>query len=111
MIGIRVEVTGKELCSAGIDHPGVMTSILTIQRREREANPEITLNIGGLIVENKAQVFLDWVKTSIGPGDEVHLSVAELTTVDPPVRSSDDPDFVKRQKEKYFERLKKELGK
>jgi hypothetical protein len=124
MICFQIFINGKKICTAGIQSEfGVLTSILTWVKRDlsqfssedrhKMYEEEIDFNVGGHISYGKNDYEnLDWIKRSLSPGDEIKIKIIESPQADEPSsRVRSDPDFVEKQKRKYFERLKNEYEK
>ncbi len=123
MICFEIFINGNKACTAGVDSKyGVLSSILTWVKRDlnnfssstRDKIPseELDLNVSGQISRSQNDYEnLDWIKERLSIGDEIKIRIIESSKVDPPSkRQQSDPDFLKKQKRKYYENLKKEYG-
>jgi hypothetical protein len=119
MIAFEVSLNGRRVCTAGIEHFGVVSAILTWVRRHpkrsrtgKTVEEELTAEVGGLrSQDSEPGEHLEWFKRSLHVGDRVSIRVVDVTKVDAPkTRPRDDPATVARAKRRYFERLKKELA-
>ncbi len=111
MTGIRVHVNGSRLCIAGLDRPGVLTAILTLQLREGQPD-ELDLAVGGYFKDDDgAGVHMDWAKSQVRVGGAIDINIEDVSVIDAPSERREAPDLDRNQKEAYFERLKNELGK
>jgi hypothetical protein len=124
MICFEIHINGKKVCTAGVDSPyGVLTSILTwvrrdlrqfqLEKRGKIQEEEINFDVGGHISHGKNDhENLKWIKESLSIGDEITIRIIDLDKSDEPLeRKRSDPDFVEKQKRKYFEKLKEEYEK
>jgi len=124
MICFEISINGKKICIAGINSKyGTLTSILTWVKRDlNQFSPEVRhkipeekldLNVGGYISHAKNDdENLEWINQSLSPGDEIKIRIIESPQAgEPTKRVRPDPDFVKRQKREYFEKLKTEYEK
>ncbi len=118
MIAFEVFLNGNKVCRAGVGDLGVLTTVLSWVRREgrntetREPGnieEELTLNVGGLISSKNEHV--RWSKSKLTVGDEVHVRVVSVESVDPPSdrRTEDSAEDIRRQ-ERYVEQMAKRFG-
>ncbi len=123
MICFEIFINGNKACTAGVDSEyGVLTSMLTWVKRDlnnfsastRDNIPseELDLRVSGQISRSQNDYEnLDWIKESLSIGDEIKIRIIDSPKADePPQRQSSDPNFVEKQKQKYYEKLKKEYG-
>ena len=124
MICFEISKNGEKICTAGIDSEfGVLTSILTWLKRDLNEFPaksrgdiaqeELSLNVSGHKNHGKNDFEnLYWLRDSISIGDEITIKVIESGGYDEPEsRKRQDPNFVEKQRQKYFEKLKQEYEK
>ena len=119
MICFEITINGEKICTAGIEHEyGVLSSILTWVNRNKtqagksteDSEEELFLDVGGLITHgDNDHGNLKWVKRKIKPGDEIAIRVIESDSCSQPSsRTKQDPEFLDKQKRKYYEKLKEE---
>ena len=118
MIGFEISVNGKRLCTAGVGDHGVLTAILSWVRRKGEhtrdkrphsSEEELTLEVGGLITPRQEHV--RWQRHPVRVGDEIHLKIVQVSTVDKPrfkVRSDATRDL--RAQKDYVRQMAKRFG-
>jgi hypothetical protein len=105
MIAFEVFLNGNKVCRAGVGDLGVLTTVLSWVRREgrntetREPGnieEELTLNVGGLISSKNEHV--RWSESKLTVGDEVHVRVVSVESVDPPSdrRTEDTAEDIRR---------------
>jgi hypothetical protein len=123
MIAFEIAIDGRTMCTAGVGDEGVMSVIATWVRRPArdpetgEPLPgrfaeELTLDAGGLTHDlDGAAVQVRWLRQSLRVGQRITLTIVEAAEADPPrTRDRTDPTEAERQKRRYYERLKRELG-
>jgi hypothetical protein len=85
MVAFEVHVNGKKACTAGVGEYGVMTSILSMRKKNR-GRRTMWLEVGGLTKngadENSKHV--SWLRVRVSIGDEIRIRVIETDSVDPP---------------------------
>ncbi len=96
MLALQVWVNGKKRCTAGIGEAGVLSSILTMNRRRRESpsqsgktewgNWAITLDVGGLssTPDQREAEHVHWIGEPLKVGDRVSVRIVEVKRVDAP---------------------------
>ena len=113
MVAFKVSLNGKHVCTAGVRHFGVVSTIATWVRRRpersragRSIEERLTAEIGGL--DSDAKEHLTWLAQRLRVGDRLSVEVVDADRVDKPKRRvREDPRMVDRAKKQYFERLKK----
>jgi hypothetical protein len=122
MITLEVMLNGKPLCRAGVGKHGVVSAITTwVNRAMRDARGKaipgkreemIDLSVSGLVTRaNGANVRVEWARPSLKVGDEIWIRVVEgRKPTKAQRRERDDPNFVAKQKRRYYERLRQEHG-
>ena len=121
MICFEIHINDKRICTAGIDSEfGVLSSILTWVKRDLNEFPfesrdkiqieELTLDLSGHKSHGKNDYEnIKWISKSLSVGDEIKIKIIESEIFDEPIeKNRSDPDFVEKQKRKYFEKLKQE---
>ena len=90
-LAFRVRLNGKELVTAGIPGPHVVSTIISSVHQEpgrstNEGKPlaerELDLDIGGLIIPAGENV--SWARVALKKGDSITIDVIDTTTVDEP---------------------------
>ena|ERR1700720_807373 len=91
MTCFQVEVNGERVCVAGLGEFGVLTATLSWVRNRHqsstttEAAAEIAFNVGGLTdSESRVDEFVDWVRKGLSVGDEVRITIVDVTDCDEP---------------------------
>jgi hypothetical protein len=123
MIAFEIAIDGQKTCTAGVGDEGVLSVIATWVRRPArdpetgEMVPgqfaeELALDAGGLTHDpDGAAVQVRWLRQSLKVGQQITLTVVETSDADPPrTRDRTDPADAERQKRRYYEWLKRELG-
>ena len=119
MICFEITINGEKICTAGIEQEyGVISSILTWVKRKKApaetcsevSEEELFLDVGGLITHgNNNHENLKWLKREIEAGDEITIRVIESDScTQSSSRTKQDPDFLEKEKRKYYKKLKKE---
>src|SRR5262245_28969081 len=113
MIAFQIRLNGRALGTAGIDTPGVLTTIATWMKRARHAKDghagearfveELTLDVGGLTHDRTgANVHVSWIRRRLEVGDEIQLKVVEVRrTTRPRWRRRDDPKIERAARRRY----------
>jgi hypothetical protein len=123
MIAFEIAIDGQKTCTAGVGDEGVLSMIATwVRRPARDPETgepvagqfveELALDAGGLTHDpDGAAAQVRWLRQPLKVGQQIILTVVETAEADPPVtRDRTDPTEIERQKRRYYERLKRELG-
>ena len=119
MIAFEITINGEKTCTAGVDSDyGVLTSILLWAKRDvsqlsdevRKKVPEeeLKFTVGGQrTYQEKAPENLQWIEEQLKPGDEIIINIIDTSEIDQPkIRERQDPEFIKKQKLRYYQKLK-----
>lgn len=110
MIGFEISINEMNL-KAGISSAfGVLTSIISWQKRKAENVDVVNLSVIGTDSENKNQ--LEWLKQDLKVGDTITFKIIEDENFDPPtiiMQAEQVNDVILQSKLKYFFQLKEEL--
>jgi hypothetical protein len=87
MTALEIRINGKKVCTAGINEPGVVTSIVSWMRgvprgKETRAAERTHIYIGGL--NSRTETHYTWLTRSLQIGDEVRIKVMAKAKVDKP---------------------------
>lgn len=83
MQAFEISINGEELCLAGIDNDGVLTTIVHYAARQREGG--IFIEVGGMISKTKEHV--KWIdEKRLNVGDTVEIKIIETAAVDTPIK-------------------------
>jgi len=106
--------------TVGIRNAGAMSVIISSVARSESSDksnlttlvPEISVDVGGVERTSKGvKRILRWVTKNLSVGDEVRVQIRRASRCDPPkFVKVEDPKEVVKQKRRYLEHLKKELG-
>jgi hypothetical protein len=122
MITFEVMLNGKPLCRAGVGKHGVVSAITTwVNRAVRDSRGKVApgkreertdLSVSGLATRaNGADIRAVWARCSLEVGDEIWIRVVEgRKPTKAQSRERTDPNFVAKEKRRYYERLKQEYG-
>ena len=107
MIGFRMSLNGKHLCTAAVGETGVLSAMVTSVSRSASGVTEpadLSFAVGGLSGEEQ----VEWaVPHKLQVGDEVFIKIVTTEAPDPPARTQrDDRALVEAEERKYYERLK-----
>ncbi len=115
MTCFEVRLNGVAICTAGIADAGVLTAILTHKvvrssAASAELSDETSLDVSAL--DARAREHLRWLRgRALTVGDVVAIHVIDAAACDEPTtRVPEDPDEVKRERRRYYEKLKSEFG-
>jgi hypothetical protein len=84
MKAFDVRLNGKELCVAGIDRDGSLSTM--IDYTAGRGGQRLSLRVGGLAAE--ADEVMTWNVMSLSVGDEITVKIVEVDSVDPPRRTA-----------------------
>lgn len=109
MLAFEVYLNDTQLCTAGVDADGVLTSILSWIKRSDPPSGECELEVGGL--ESSSQEHLRWVACPVSCGQEIRIKIRDADSVDEaPYRRAINPeDNVEKQK-KYVLDMTSKFG-
>jgi hypothetical protein len=118
MLAVKVSVNGEEVCTAGIDGPGLVNALLTLSQRESQATDktlpdiEAKLHVGGVRRDAESgHDHLTWYDTPISIEDLITVQVVDVAHVDEPTGStSEGLKEVEKREKAYYERLKTKYG-
>lgn len=82
MRAFKVQINGRNICTAGLGDLGVLTAILSWVKRESEADEEFHLGVGGL--RNPEGDHANWKCPPVQVGDQIVLRIIETTRVTKP---------------------------
>lgn len=109
MLVFDVLVNGELQCTAGLDGPCVLTSILTFVRSAEDKDNDCSLVVGGL--DSAAHEHLTWLEQKLKVGDQVTITVADREQADPPtLRKKDDPQFDLERQQAYVLEMARSFG-
>ena len=99
MIAFEVSHNGRQLCTAGVGRPGVLSAMVTWTLRDPEAvvavppecredaaREDLRVEVGGLADHTHHK----WLHATLQTGDEVLVRVCDTATVDSPLHSHTD---------------------
>jgi len=109
MLAFQVQVNDEAPILAGRPTETVLTLIASYV----SARGELDLSVGGLSKsEGTRSERIDWLQRDLKIGDRVTLVVVESDHISAPISVRvDDPQFIEREKRRYYERLKAEYEK
>lgn len=89
MTAFEICINGKKFCTAGLDEPGVVTSILSWVRADPKGRDTVPVDrldfrIAGL--RTRTETHLTWRNRDLCIGDEVNIKILAKAKVDRPTR-------------------------
>ena len=111
MIAFKVTINGEYPVIGGVEK-GVASAIFSHRTARGSGDPADTeFTLGGLDTSDGDESVV-WKKANLQVGDKILVEIVELEEVDEAIeRRRDLPEVILDAKLKYFEKLKKELGK
>ena len=114
----HVYLNGKKVSTAGVGDLGVLTAQVlcvrrkgphTLEKQDDSVEEELTLHVGGLVTP--VQEHVRWLDHDLGIGDEVRITVADESEVDP-AHSRQRREVAKdlRSQKRYVRAMAKKFG-
>jgi hypothetical protein len=96
MTAFEIRINGEKVCTAGLNEPGVVTSIVSWLRgvpkaKDAISSEHIDIRIGGL--NSRTDTHLTWLTRTLQIGDEVKIKVLAKAKVDKPTRRKSSADM------------------
>jgi hypothetical protein len=109
MIAFEVHLNGKKVVTAGIDNPGVLSTIVNWvggepPTKKRGRKDHMSVSVGGLAT--RTNTFLTWLRRNTGVGDEVLVRVVETDKVNTPRKQRREGAASQRRREQAYVRRK-----
>jgi hypothetical protein len=103
-LGFHVQLNDHAPIRAADDAVSVLTAMITYVASRQE----IELRVAGLFArQSPGKEHVEWLQRELRVGDQITLTVADFSEVDPPAhRTHENPELAEQMQRKYYEQLK-----